>query len=63
MITFLKNFFRPEWEYGTCKGKIARRGKEGNVQFVMWKAGEQGHTEDYWVDYSSYWWTAFKAKK
>jgi hypothetical protein len=32
----------------------------GNVQFVLWKAGEQGHAEDYWHDFNSYWWPTFK---
>jgi len=37
------------WEYGLCSKSIARRHKtNGEVQFVLWKAGEQGHTEDYW---------------
>lgn len=22
--------------------------ESGRVEFVLWKAGEQGHTEDYW---------------
>jgi hypothetical protein len=56
----LKRLFAPTWEYGTCNGIRARTHKSGAVQFVIWKAGEHGHTEDYWVDFNSYWWPDFK---
>jgi len=37
------------WQHGTVRGKPARRQRiTGECQFVLWKAGEQGHTEDYW---------------
>ena len=37
------------WEHGTVNGQAARRHKiTGGCQFVLRKAGEQGHTEDYW---------------
>lgn len=54
-----------EWEYGTCEpepgtGVARRHRRKGNVQFVLWKAGEQGHTEDYWHDFDSSWWPSFK---
>ncbi len=49
------------WEYGICKERNARRHKKKkNVQFVLWKAGEQGHKEDYWINFDSYWWNEFK---
>lgn len=48
------------WEYGTCNGMYARRHKlNKNVQFVLWKAGEQGHKEDYWHNLDSSWWDGF----
>lgn len=52
---------KPEWEYGTFRdGKRARRNtKTGAVQFVMWMAGEQGHSEDYWINSDSSWWSTF----
>lgn len=44
------------WQYGTCNNRVARRHrKHGNVQFVLWKAGEQGHKEDYWHDFGPGW--------
>jgi hypothetical protein len=52
-----------EWEYGTAcvDGRKARRHrKRGNVQFVLWNAGEQGHIEDYWHDLDYSWWKTFK---
>lgn len=54
---------RDEWEYGTaCNSRPARRNKKrGNVQFVLWKAGEQGHADDYWHDFDRSWWPTFKA--
>lgn len=62
MLTFLRKLFRkkPEWEYGTCNKQVARRRiKKGNVQFIMWKAGEQGHTEDFWINFDPWWWDKF----
>lgn len=36
------------WEYGKLNNGVkARRNKlTGKVQLLLWKAGEQGHTED-----------------
>lgn len=49
-----------EWSYGICHNSVARRHKtKGNVQFVLWNAGEQGHTEDFWHDMNTYWWSFF----
>lgn len=50
------------WEYGACRGLKARRNRHtGEVQFVLWKAGERGHVEDYWHNFNSYWWPVFTA--
>lgn len=54
---------KPEWEYGTAGpgDRPARRhAKNGNVQFVLWKAGQQGHARDYWHNFDSSWWPTFK---
>jgi hypothetical protein len=57
---------RDTWEYGTCAGKKARRHTgNGNVQFVLWRKGDQkevdgiGHFEDKWVDFDRSWWSLF----
>ena len=40
---------KPLHEYGNCLGLNARRNRiTGDVEFVLWKTGEQGHLEDYW---------------
>lgn len=54
------------WEYGTVnltfgEVKARRHMWNGNVQFVLWSAGEQGHKEDYWHDMNSFWWPEFKS--
>lgn len=55
-----RNAFPEQYEYGTCNGRPARRGmKYGNVQFVLWKAGEQGCSTDIWHDFDSSWWPQF----
>lgn len=52
------------WIYGECNDLPARKHrKKGNVQFVLWKAGEQGHKEDYWHNMDSSWWDGFKENK
>ena len=49
------------WEYGTCSGRNARRNKiTKNVQFVLWKAGEQGHKKDFWHNFDPSWYELFK---
>ena len=49
-----------EWEYGTCDGSPARRHKANkNVQFILWKAGEEGHKEDFWHNLDSSYWNSF----
>jgi hypothetical protein len=54
------------WEYGTCGGGPARRHKKRkNVQFILWKKGDQnnidgiGHLEDKWVNFDKSWWNEF----
>jgi len=52
---------KPEWIHGKCSHHNARKHrKKGNVQFVLWKAGEHGHKKDYWIDYDPYWWHRFE---
>ena len=56
----------PQWEYGTAgsperRWRARRHRKHGNVQFVLWPAGQQGHTEGYWHDSASSWWPTFVA--
>ncbi len=58
------NLFKKEdpWIYGLCNERPARKHrKNGNVQMKLWKAGEQGHTEDYWHNFDSSWWPGFKS--
>lgn len=38
----------------------ARRHPSGKVEFVLWRAGEQGHKDDYWIAFDTYWWPTFK---
>lgn len=63
MWPFTRKTKSPQYIYGTCgkHGMRARKHtKTGAVQFCMWKAGEQGHTQDYWIDFNPYWWPSFK---
>ena len=44
------------WVYGYVKGTRARLNTVTNqCQFVLWKAGEQGHTEDFWHNMGDGW--------
>ena len=70
MFKRLINLFKKKpvrlWEYGTCGShkRRARRHTVGrNVQFVLWKAGEQGHKEDFWINFDSSWWETFEKEK
>lgn len=49
------------YEYGTFrKGERARRNTTtGEVQFILWKAGEDGHDTDMWHAADSSWWGTF----
>jgi len=52
------------WEEGICRLRPARRHKIlKNVQFVLWKAGEQGHKKDCWVNFDSTWWPQFEREE
>lgn len=47
--------------YGSLNGRIARKHKKnGNVQFILWYAGTQGHDEDFWHDFDKSWWSLFE---
>ena len=66
LIEGRERLVREVWEYGTCEGKKARRHTvNGNVQFVLWRKGDQkevdgiGHLEDKWVDFDRSWWSLF----
>jgi hypothetical protein len=49
------------WEYGRCRNRVARRHKIfGNVQFILWEAGKQGHESDFWINFDPTWWDLFK---
>jgi hypothetical protein len=40
---------RPTYECGRIGALRSRRHRyTGEVQFILWHAGEQGHTTDYW---------------
>ncbi|MDR6768667.1 hypothetical protein J2W88_003971 [Acidovorax delafieldii] len=63
-MNFLNRLFRAktEYVYGTA-GKMpkpARRHSSGRVECVLWKAGEKGHTSDYWYPIHEDWWHTFK---
>jgi hypothetical protein len=51
------------WEYGIFKydTPARRHVRKGNVQFVLWKAGDHGHAEDFWYDADRSWWPSFEA--
>lgn len=52
------------WEYGRCHDRLARRHKaSGEVQFILWKAGQQGHAENYWHRFDPSWWPGFVSGK
>lgn len=55
---------KPKWVYGKCRDRLARKHrKNGNIQFVLWNAGEQGHEVAYWHDFDSHWWPEFKVEE
>lgn len=35
----------------------------GEVQFILWRAGEQGHEKDYWHQFDKYWWRFFQSEE
>ena len=66
-ITFKKLFQNPVWEYGVAGNHVEsrdcrtyRRNKlTGEVQFILWEAGEQGHKKDCWHLMNPTWWPTF----
>lgn len=61
-MNLFSKLFGPKWIAGTCNNLPARKHRrKGNVQFVLWKAGEHGHKEDYWINFDSSWWKTFVA--
>lgn len=58
---YKKKYF---WIYGHCNGIKARKHSlNKNVQFVMWKKGEHGHKNDYWINFDSSHWENFTINK
>ena len=54
------------FQYGLIEGRMGpwgtpyRRNRfTRHVQFIMWRAGEQGHTRDFWIDTDPYWFPLF----
>ena len=54
-----------EWEHGTISNgsKARRHTKTGEVQFLLWKAGEQGHKDGFWHKVGSGWEETFKKEE
>lgn len=49
------------WIVGTCRGRVARKHRlYGNVQFVLWKAGEHENKKDFWIDFYPDKWHEFE---
>jgi hypothetical protein len=46
---------RVEREDGAYRSNVRMDTRSGRVQFILWRAGEQGHSEDYWHDMGSGW--------
>jgi hypothetical protein len=62
--------YRMIWQYGLIDGlrgptgDYYRRNRfTGAVQFVIWKAGEQGHAKDFWINADDYWLPKFQPAK
>lgn len=48
------------YTYGRCLDSPARRNRlTGTVEFVLWKAGEQGHDRDFWYPMCADHWSRF----
>ena len=45
---------------GSVRHKARLDNKTGMAQWVLWKAGEQGHTEDFWHNMGYGWELQFK---
>lgn len=75
LIQKIKRLYRKHmYEYGSTKvigglssstwNTPSRKHKiNGNVQFILWKKGEQGHSRDYWIDFHSSHWIEFKKEE
>ena len=51
-----------KYVYGACgpgKGRVARKHRNGSVEFIVWRAGTHGHTQDFWYPLNSFWWGTF----
>lgn len=49
------------YEYGTCHGAPARRRiRTGQVEFILWEAGQNGHKYDAWYEMNNWHWDKFK---
>lgn len=70
-IIFKKLLQSPVWEYGIAGNHVESRDCRtyrrnrltGEVQFILWEAGEQGHKKDHWYPMNSTWWPTFIAGK
>lgn len=60
-LWYLKSTENPSYEYGTLNSLRARRNtKTGNIQFLMWEAGQMGHQSDCWMNADKSHWDNFK---
>jgi hypothetical protein len=56
-----KLFGKSVYVYGYVNNTPARKNTlTKEVEFVLWRAGEQGHQKDYWIRFDSSWWSQFK---
>lgn len=52
-----------KYVYGMCGmgiGTHSRKRRDGVVEFIMWRAGEHGHEQDFWYPFDKAWWPTFK---
>lgn len=57
---FLQSRIDRQYVYGLCNGIKARKHKKaGNVQFILWKAGEMNNQDPIWHDFDSSHWHNF----
>jgi len=49
MISFIKNLLAPKIVYGSVQGNSRPFRLNGEVlEVLLWEAGQQGHSKDYW---------------
>lgn len=55
---------RKSYTYGVCgPNRVkARRNNRGVVEFILWRAGQQGHKEDFWYPMDPSHWPSFEEK-